>query len=201
MQINEQELASQLSKHVHFAVDHWHLSMWDDSMVSSTTKQNQIKELEKIQAENLTNPNKTIKPHKEDKVDNIILNAGLAQTIDLLINASSSRIDYNSLGTSSTAESVSQTNVQSEDSGGSYARLQFSTSGTRSRTNQTLTLKALWADTNLSSSTLTVKESGVHWASSGTSNCYSRAVFTDFAFQSGYLLLVSITEVHQNGSL
>lgn len=201
MHINENELAKSLSKHVHFAVDHWDLSMWDDSMVSSTTKQNQIAELDKIIHENKTNPNKTIQPHKTDHVDNVILNAGLAQTIDLLINASSSRIDYSSLGTSSTAESVSQTNVQAEDSGGSYARLQFSTSGTRSRTNQTLALKALWADTNLSSSTLTVKESGVHWASSGTTNCYSRAVFTDFAFQSGFLLYVSISEVHSNGTL
>ena len=201
MQIDEQALASQLSKHIHFAVDHWHLAMFDDSMVSSTTKQNQIKELEKILDENKSNPNKSIQPHKEEKVDNVVLNAGLQLGIDLLINASSNRLDYNSLGTSSTAEAVSQTNVQAEDSGGSYTRLQFSTSGVRSRTNQTLTLKALWADTNLSSSTLTVKESGVHWSSSGTTNCYSRAVFTDFTFQSGFLLLVSITEVHQNGTL
>lgn len=151
--------------------------------------------------ENKTNPNKTITPYQEDRVDNVVLNAGLAQGIDLLINASSSRLDYNSLGTSSTAEAVSQTNLQAEDAGGSYTRLQFSTAGTRSRTNQTMTLKALWADTNLSSSTLTVKESGVHWASSGTTNCYSRAVFTNFTFQSGFLLLVSISEVHQNGTI
>lgn len=201
MQVDENFVANQLSKHIHFAVDHWDLSMWDDSMVSSTTKQNQIAELEKILEENKTNPNNTIQPHKQEKVDNVLLNAGLQLSIDLLINASSNRIDYNSLGTSSTAESVSQTNLQAEDSGGSYARLQFSTSGTRSRTNQTLTLKALWAHTNLSSSTLTVKESGVHWASSGTTNCYSRAVFSDFTFQSGFLLLVSITEVHSNGTL
>lgn len=201
MQINEVELARRLSKHVHFAVDHWDLSMWDKSMVRSTTKQNQITELEKILEENKTNPNKTIQPHKHEKVDNVVLNTGLQLGIDLLINASSNRIDYNSLGTSSTAESVSQTNLQAEDSGGSYTRLQFSTVGVRSRTNQTLTMKALWADTNLSSSTLTVKESGVHWGSSGTSNCYSRAVFTDFTFQIGFLLLVSISEVHQNGTL
>lgn len=193
----------ELSKHVHYATDKWDLSLWHrDQLTQSTVKGWEGKALDEYHKIISERKGTTEKPLKAETQYNIVLNAGLQLIIDLLINASSNRIDYCSLGTSSTSENVTQTNVQSEDSGGSYARKQFSASGsTRSRSDQTLTLETVWADTNVSAVPITVYESGVHWDSSGISNCYSRVTFSGFQIQPDYLLVVSIRETHQNGTL
>ena len=203
--IDIETIRKQLSKHVSFKVDNWHLTMWNEKDVRSTDSKNRIKELRNINIERiedrLNNTHKSIEPIQEDFVNNVVLNAGLQKGIDLLINASSDRLDYNSLGTSSTAESVSQTNLQAEDSGGGYARRQFSVNGVRERVNQTMNLEMLWADTQVSAVPLAVKESGVHWSSTGTTNCYSRAVFTTFTVQTSFLFYIAVAETHQNGTL
>lgn len=198
-----QELQNGLSKHVHFAVDKWDLSLWKrDQLTQSTSPGWEGKALEEYHKIKNERAGTTYTPIKAEQKENIVLNAGLQLIIDLLINASSNRIDYCSLGTSSTAEVVTQTNVQTEDSGGSYARKQFSASGsTRSRTDQTLTLETVWADTNVSSVPKTFYEAGVHWASSGTTNCYSRVTFTGFQMQTDYLFVITIRETHLNGTL
>lgn len=203
MHVNVEELSNSLSKHVHFATDHWNLSLWRrDQLTQSTTRGWEGKALDEYHKILNERPGTTQTPIKQEEKNNVVLNQGLQLMIDLLINASSNRIDYCSLGTSSTAESVTQTDLQSEDSGGSYARKQFSGTGsTRSRSGTILTLETVWADTNVSSVPKTFYEAGVHWASSGTSNCYSRVTFTGFQLQTDYLFVVSIRETHQNGTL
>lgn len=188
------DLAKRTSKHIRLSQDDWYLTMWNKSILKSKNKQEQLKELHKIILEGG-------KPIQADHVQNIVVNQGLQQGIDLLIGASSTTIDYASVGTDGTAEAVTQTDLQAEDTGGSYARQQFSVAGIRSRANQTLTLEMLWGDGDVSAVPINLKEAGVHTALTGANNIYSRAVFTTFNLQTDFILYVAITETHQNGVL
>lgn len=203
MLVDPKQIASELPKHVHFAHDRWDVSLWTrEQLTQSSTKGWEGKALDEYHKILNERRETTHQPIKRELKDNVVLNVGLQKIIDLLINASSDRLDYCSLGTSATTELVTQTNLQSEDSGGSYARKQFSATGsTRSRTEQTMLLETVWADTNVSSVPKTFYEAGVHWGSSGTSNCYSRVTFSGFQLQTDYLFVVTIRETHQNGTL
>jgi hypothetical protein len=135
------------------------------------------------------------------ETNNIIVTAGMNESIDRDIGASSTQLDYNSLGTSSTAESASQTDLVAEDSGGSYARKRFSTEGSRARVNQTAKYGMLWTDTDVSTTPLGIKEAGIHWHASDASKMHARVVITTFTLDPGDLFVVQINELHENGTL
>jgi hypothetical protein len=62
-------------------------------------------------------------------------------------------------------------------------------------------LGMLWDDSSFDSTPRTIKESGVHWAVSGTTKCHARVVSTDFVLDAGDLFVVQINELQENGTL
>jgi len=56
----------------------------------------------------------------------------------------------------------------------------------------------LWTDSAVSAVPISIKESGVHWASSGASTLHARVTFTTFSMSSGDLFVTQINELHQN---
>lgn len=200
MVINERklkEIASDYDHHMQFKVDHWKFSKYKKDELKVNPR-DIIKEMEKIEEERAgTKP----LPLQVFETNNIIVTAGMNESIDRDIGTSSTSLDYNSLGTSATAESASQTDLVAEDSGGSYARKQFSTAGSRTRVNQTAKYGMLWADDDVSSTPLSVKEAGVHWHATDASKMHARVVITTFTLDPGDLFVVQINELHENGTL
>ena len=62
-------------------------------------------------------------------------------------------------------------------------------------------LGMLWTGTDFDALPRTIKESGVHWALTGTTKCHARVVSTDFVLDSGDLFVVQINELQENGTL
>lgn len=199
------ELSKCASRHTKLSSDEWYIGHFKKDDIQFSQGRNLNNELENYMYERLedelNHTNKTIRPIKEVFTDNVILNQGIQESIDRDIGVSSTELDYNSLGTSSTAELVTQTDLGTELTDSAYARKQFSVAGTRTRSSQTMILAMLWDDTSLDSPPTTVKESGVHWHLSDASKCHARAVFSDFTIDSGDVLVVRITELQQNGTL
>ena len=110
-------------------------------------------------------------------------------------------MDYCSIGSNSTSEAESQTDLQSEFTDSAYSRKRFSTIGSRSRVNQTMKLGMLWDDSSFDSTPRTIKESGVHWHISNAQQCHARVVSTDFVLDAGDLFVVQINELQENGTL
>ena len=187
------EIASNYDHHMHFNADHWKISKFraDDLKLNS---RDIMREMEKVEAEG-------IKPIQMFETNNIIVTAGMSESIDRDIGVSSTDLDYNSLGTSGTAESASQTDLIAEDTGGSYARRQFSVQGGRTRVNQTAKFAMLWSDTDVSATPITIREFGLHWHATDAAKMHARVVITDFSLDPGDFLVVQINELHENGTL
>jgi hypothetical protein len=150
----------------------------------------------------INNKYTTIMPIKEEWKNNIITEIGMRKSIDRDITDSlQPTLDWLSVGTSASAELVTQTQLVAEDSGGSYARRKFSTTGTRSRLNQTMKLGATFNDSQVSGVPITLKEAGVHWAVSGDGNMHARVIFSDFILNTGDLFVAQINELQENGVL
>ena len=198
------ETAGDLSHHVKLHKDHWGFTSWHAGSVSLNPSQI-VEQNEKLMSENLNDLinglNTTTRPKKFESLNNVILLQGIKESIDRDIGTVSTSLDYSSIGFSSTAEAESQTDLQSEFTDTAYARKQFSTQGSRSRVNQTMKLGMLWDDTVFDSVPVTIKESGVHWALTGTTKCHARVVSTDFVLDAGDLFVVQINELQENGTL
>jgi hypothetical protein len=196
MIINERtlkEIASGHSHHLQFNADHWKVSKFREDDLKLNPR-DILREMEKVEEEG-------IKPIQMFETNNIIVTAGMNESIDRDLGVSSTNLDYNSLGTSGTAESASQTDLVAEDSGGSYARKRFSTEGGRTRVNQTAKYAMLWSENDISGTPLTIKEFGVHWHLSDASKMHARVVITPFTVDPGDFLVVQINELHENGTL
>jgi len=203
MPINLDEVADSVSKHVTLGKEEWYISQWKKSE-TNFTKDNILEELERLSVDRIKNPTTAVQPINEDLVDNIITTVGLNHTGDLQIGVVSTTLDWNSLGTGTGAEVLGDTDLGTELTGSPYVRKQFSVVGTRVRTNQTITFAMLWDDTDVPTSPgvpYAVAESGVHFAVSGSSNIYARAVFTVFNLDAGDILVIRATVLHQNGTL
>jgi hypothetical protein len=198
------ETAEGLSHHIKINADSWGFTLWDGKDVSFNPT-NIIKENEKLLSEVrddlINNRITTARPKKFEAMDNVILLQGIQESIDRDLGTSSTSLDYCSIGSSSTSEAESQTDLQAEFTDSAYARKRFSTIGSRSRVNQTMKLGMLWDDTSFDSTPKTIKESGVHWASTGTTKCHARVVSTDFVLDAGDLFVVQINELQENGTL
>lgn len=198
------ETAGDLSHHIKLHKDSWSFTSWNTGSITFNPSQI-VKENEKLITENLNDLvnglNTTIRPKKFESLNNVILLQGIKESIDRDIGVSSTSLDWNSLGSSSTAESESQTDLVTEFTDTAYARKVFSTVGSRSRNNQTMKLGMLWTSSSFDSVPVTVREAGVHWHLTDASKCHARVVSTDFVLDSGDLFVVQINELQENGTL
>tara|TARA_R100000951_G_C2572472_1_gene159206 strand:- start:40 stop:714 length:675 start_codon:yes stop_codon:yes gene_type:complete len=196
--------AKGLSHHVKLNTDSWGFTSWNAGSVSFNPSRI-VEQSEKLMNENLNDLinglNTTVRPKKFESLNNVILLQGIKESIDRDIGAVSSELDYSSIGTSSTAESESQTDLQSEFTDSAYARRQFSVNGSRTRVNQTMKMGMLWDDTFFDSVPVTIREAGVHWHLSDASKCHARVISTDFVLDAGDLFVVQVNELQENGTL
>ena len=202
--ISLHETAQGLSHHIKIHADSWGFTLWDGKDVSlnpTNIVQENEKLLLEVQNDLVNNRITTARPKKFEAMNNVILLQGIKESIDRDIGAVSTELDYGSLGSSSTAEAESQTDLQTEFTDTAYGRQRFSTQGTRARVNQTMKLGMMWSDANFDATPRTIKEAGVHWASTGTTKCHARVVSTDFVLDAGDLFVVQINELQENGTL
>lgn len=196
--------AEDLSHHIKLHKDHWGFTSWHAGTVSLNPS-HIVEQSEKLMNENLNDLinglNTTVRPKKFESLNNVILLQGIKESIDRDIGAVSTELDWSSLGTSATAESESQTDLQAEFTDAAYTRRVFSTGGSRNRVNQTMKLGILWDDTSFDSVPVTIRESGVHWHLSDASKCHARVVSTDFVLDAGDLFVVQVNELQENGTL
>jgi hypothetical protein len=188
------------SKHIRFGISNWTVSKWKKGEVSFNPT-NIIKEHEKILSEN---PKTSVLPSKIERSNNVILTQGLTESAKRDAGLSSTSVDYISLGTSSTAESESQTDLQTELSGSPYVRKQCSTVGSRAVVGVIAKYGMLFTTSNVPSSAsipLTIKEAGLHWHVSDASKCHARLAFSDFALDVGDMLVIQANETMSNGVL
>ena len=199
-----QEQAKELSHHIKMSKDSWSFTSWNSGSISFNPS-HIVEENEKLITENLNDLvnglNTTTRPKKFESLNNVILLQGIKESIDRDIGAASTSLDWNSLGSSSTAEAESQTDLQTEFTDTAYARKVFSTAGSRTRTNQTMKLGMLWTSASFDAVPVTIKEAGVHWHLTDASKCHARVVSTDFVLDAGDLFVVQINELQENGTL
>lgn len=198
------ETAQGLSHHIKINADSWGFTLWNGNDVSfnpTNIVQENERLLLEVQNDLLNNRITTARPKKFESMDNVILLQGIKESIDRDIGSVSSELDYCSVGSNSTAEAESQTDLQTEFTDTAYARKRFSTVGSRSRVNQTMKLGMLWDDSSFDATPRTIKEAGVHWAVTGTTKCHARVVSTDFVLDAGDLFVVQINELQENGTL
>lgn len=192
------------SHHIKLHKDIWGMTSWNAGTVSFNPL-NIIAENEQLLRENyndlLNGLNTTVRPKKFEPNDNVILIQGMKESIDRDIGIVSTKLDWNSIGSSATAESESQTDLQTEFTNALYARKVFSTAGSSARVNQTMKLGMLWDSGSFNTLPTTIRESGIHWALTGTLKCHARVVSTAFVLDSGDLFVVQINELQENGTL
>jgi len=192
------------SHHIKLHKDIWGMTSWNSGTVEFNPH-NIITENEQLLQENyndlLNGLNTTVRPKKFEPNDNVILIQGMKESIDRDLGISTTKLDWNSIGTSATAESESQTDLISEFTDAAYARKVFSTAGSSARVNQTMRLGMLWDSDSFDAAPVTIRESGIHWALTGTLKCHARVVSTDFVLDTGDLFVIQINELQENGTL
>ena len=203
--INTDELSIQYeggNEHVHAGVNRWTLSLWneDDVKLKGSTIIDQVEQLEKELADDVINgTNKAVTPKVLICTDNIITNIGLTESAKRDIGEVSTSLTHNSIGTGTTTPTVSDTDLATEDTGGSYARQAYASAGQRKVSNQTAKYGMLWDDGDVSSVPINITESGVHWHVSSSSSIHARVTFTAFSMTTGDLFVTQINELMQNG--
>jgi hypothetical protein len=190
------------NEHVHSAVNRWTISQWsDDNIKFNKTKIiDQVEQLEmELYEDIINNRNRAIRPKKLICTDNIITNIGLQESAKRDIGEVSTSLTHNSIGTGTTTPTVSDTDLATEDTGGSYARRSYASNGQRKVSSQTAKYGMLWTDATVSSVPISITESGVHWDVSAGSKIHARVTFTAFSMTSGDLFVTQINELMQNG--
>lgn len=198
--MNIDNLVNNNSRHIRFGISNWTVSKWNENEVSFNPR-NIISEHEKILSEN---PKTSVLPSKIEHSNNVILTQGLTESAKRDAGISSTSVDYISLGTSSTAEAESQTDLQAELSGSPYVRKQCSTQGSRAVVGVIAKYGMLFTTTDVPSASsipITIKEAGLHWHVSDASKCHARLAFSDFSLDAGDLLVIQANEQMSNGVL
>ena len=203
--INPDELSIQYdsgNEHIWSTVNKWTLSLWNENEVQlkGSTIIDQVEQLEKELAEDIINGrNTSVRPKGLVCTDNIITNIGLTESAKRDTGEVATTLTHNSIGTGTTTPTVSNTDLATEDTGGSYARQAYATAGQRKVSNQTAKYGMLWNDGDVSSAPISITESGVHWHVSSASSIHARVTFTTFSMSTGDLFVTQINELHQNG--
>jgi len=203
--INPDKLSIQYeggNDHVWSTTNKWTLSLWNENEVQlkGSTVIDQVEQLEKELAEDIINGrNTSVRPKGLVCTDNIITNIGLTESAKRDTGEVSTTLTHNSIGTNSTTPTVSNTDLTTEDTGGSYARKAYASAGQRKVSSQTAKYGMLWDDGDVSSVPISITESGVHWHVSNASSMHARVTFTAFSMTTGDLFVTQINELHQNG--
>jgi hypothetical protein len=190
------------NEHVHAGVNRWTLSLWNDNDVKlkGNCIIDQVEQLEKELADDIINgTNKAVTPKGLICTDNIITNIGLTESAKRDTGEVATTLTHNSIGTGTTTPTVSDTDLATEDTGGSYARQAYAAAGQRKVSNQTAKYGMLWNDGDVSSVPISITESGVHWTVSTASNMHARVTFTAFSMTTGDLFVTQINELMVNG--
>jgi hypothetical protein len=190
------------NEHVWSTTNKWTLSMWNENEVKLSGNKiiDQVEQLERELADDIINEsNKAVRPKQLICTDNIITNIGLTESAKRDTGEVSTTLTHNSIGTGSTTPTVSDTNLATEDTGGSYARQVYASAGQRKVSNQTAKYGMLWDDSKVSSVPISITESGVHWHLTDASKMHARVTFTTFSMTAGDLFVTQINELHQNG--
>ena len=198
--MNIDNLINNNSRHIRFGISNWTISKWSENEVSFNSN-NIIKEHEKILSEN---PKTSVLPSKIEYSNNVILSQGLTESAKRDAGISTSSIDYVSLGTDGTAESESQTDLQTELSGTPYVRKQLSVAGARAVVGVVAKYGMLFTTADVPSASsipITIREAGLHWHISDASKCHARLAFSDFSLDAGDLLVIQANETMSNGVL
>ena len=188
--------------HISHQHDIWTMSGWkkDEVQLRGTHIIDDVEKLQLELANDIINgKNTTARPTYLEVQDNVITLIGLTESAKRDSGETSTTLNWNSVGTSSTAADESQTDLQAEDTGGSYARQVYSSAGQRKVVNQTGKYGMLWDDTKVSAAGVILTESGLHYHLSNSSALHARVVFTAFTLESGNLFVTQINELHQNG--
>jgi len=190
------------NEHIWSTTNKWTLSLWNENEVQLKGNNiiDQVEQLEKELADDIINgTNKAVVPKGLVCTDNIITNIGLTESAKRDTGEVSTSLTHNSIGTGTTTPTVSDTDLQTEDTGGSYARLGYAASGQRKVSNQTGKYGMLWDDSKVSAVPISITESGVHWNVSTGNTMHARVTFTAFSMTTGDLFVTQINELHQNG--
>jgi hypothetical protein len=190
------------AEHISTKHDVWTVSGWKENEVQ--LKGDRIlDQVEKLQLELandlMNNKNTTPRPTYFENVDNVITLIGLTESAKRDTGETSTTLTHNSIGTGTTAASESDTDLQTEDTGGSYSRLGYAASGQRKVASQTAKYGMLWDDSKVSAAGVVITESGIHWHVSNSSSIHARVTFTAFTLSAGDLFVTQINELHQNG--
>jgi len=190
------------SEHIATQHDVWTISGWKENEVQlkGTHILDQMEKLQLELANDLVNDkNTTARPTYFENVDNVITLIGLTESAKRDTGEVSSTLTHNSIGTGTTAANESDTDLETEDTGGSYARLGYAAAGQRKVASQTAKYGMLWDDSTVSAAPVTITESGINWTVATASNLHARVTFTAFTLTTGDLFVTQINELHQNG--
>ena len=117
--------AEDLSHHIKLHKDHWGFTSWHAGSITFNPTR-VVEQSEQIMKENLNDLesglNTTVRPKKFESLNNVILLQGIKESIDRDIGAVSTQLNWNSLGSNSTAEAESQTDLQAEFTDTAYSR-------------------------------------------------------------------------------
>ena len=188
----------------HIAIKHdiWTVSGWKENEVQLKGCHiiDQVEKLQLELANDIVNgKNTTARPTYFENVDNVITLIGLTESAKRDTGEVATTLTHNSIGTGTTTASESNTDLTTEDTGGSYARLGYAASGQRKVSNQTAKYGMLWNDSTVSAAGVVITESGIHWHVSNASSIHARVTFTAFTLSAGDLFVTQINELHQNG--
>lgn len=202
---NLNDITAGLSKHIKVSTDIWYLSLWKEKDCPFNPRhldRDIDKYLIERELDKINDRHTTVIPIKEEFKNNVILNIGMNESIDRDIAVVSTNLNFMSVGISATAESVTQTDLIAEIAGGGYARRQLSTTGTRTRVNQTMKLGTSFNDTQVGATLpVTLREAGIHWDVSAASKCHCRIVHSGFTVNTGDLFVALLNELQENGVL
>ena len=190
------------TEHIATKHDVWTVSGWKENEVQFKGS-HIIDQIEKLQLEIandlVNNKNTTPRPTYFENVDNVLTLIGLTESAKRDTGEVSTTLTHNSIGTGSTAATESDTDLETEDTGGSYARQAYATAGQRKVASQTAKYGMVWDDSVVSAAGVVITESGVHWHVSNASSIHARVTFTAFTLSAGDLFVTQINELHQNG--
>ena len=189
--------------HISHQADMWTMSMWKENE-TSFRDHHIIDDLESLQmdlANDLVNNKNTApRPIQLENTFNVITLIGLTESAKRDTGEVATTLSHASIGTNSTAATESDTDLNTEDTGGSYARQAFSgANGQAKVASQTAKYGMKWDDSVISAAPLTINEAGVHWHVSNASSIHARVTFTTFSLTTGDLFVTQINELHQNG--
>ena len=190
------------TEHIATKHDVWTVSGWKENEVQlkGTHIIDQIEKLQLEIANDLVNDkHTTARPTYFENVDNVLTLIGLTESAKRDTGETSTTLTHNSIGTGTTAASESDTDLETEDTGGSYARLAYASVGQRKVASQTAKYGMLWDDSTVSAAGVVITESGINWHVSNASSLHARVTFTAFTLSAGDLFVTQINELHQNG--